>query len=106
MIKLKVRFGLIDEKYVSWWNDVYSFPKLINYLGRNFEWVMYDQDKTGQVDYILIFSELGEHDPCYMSFAPTWNDLFGEKNGCECGSKYDRHSPNGHFMYCKLWSKF
>lgn len=107
-MKIKVNFGLVDTKIVEWWTDVNSFPKLIKYLGKNFEWVFYDTDKSKQVEYILTFSEIQSYDPNYGVACTSWNDLFGENpvNGCECGSKYDRHSPDGHLFYCRLYRRY
>ncbi len=106
-MKIRVQFGLVDTKEVVWWRELDNFPKLIKFSGKNFEWVFYDKDPAGKVDHVLTFAELSSYDPNYLTFCYTWAELFGEKsNGCECGSKYDKNSPDGHFFYCKMWSKF
>ena len=102
-MKLKVLFGTIDEKRVNWWKDIQDFPNIINFLGRNYEWVTYDKDLTGDVDMILMYSELQTYDPNYLALCPKWTELFPETvGGCECGST--PKSP-GHMFFCKLWRK-
>lgn len=101
-MKLRIQFGLMDRQEVFWYQPLESFPHIINYLGRNYEWLMYDKDPYGQVDQILIFSEISRHDPSYGVLCPLWNDLFpNREEGCECGAKHDRHFPNFHMRYCK-----
>lgn len=102
-MRLKVQFGLADDKEVFWYKEVEDFPNLIKYLGKNYEWVMYDNDYTGKFDFVLIFSELQSYDPNYNVDCPKWSELFPEKtNACDCGAKYCSF-PWDHMRYCPLW---
>jgi len=103
-MRLKVQFGFIDAKEVSWYDHIDNFPRIIKFLGRNYEWFMYDKDPSGKVDMILTFSEIPNYDPNYDVFCPEWNDLFGNKRlDCECGASYSSF-PWDHLRYCPLWS--
>jgi hypothetical protein len=105
-MRLRIHFGFADTKEVSWWETIESFPVLVNYLGRNYEWAYYDKDLTGQVDMILNFSELPLHDPKYGVSCPKWSNMFPDSiGGCECGSRYSSF-PQAHMFYCKLWRKW
>ena len=106
-MKLKVKFGLIDTKEVFWYKPLEDFPKLVEYLGYNYEWLLYDKDLTGQSDMILIFTELSTYDLNYNTDCPLWVDLFGnERNDCECGAKYSRSFSFDHMRYCRKWTKW
>lgn len=103
-MRLKVQFGFIDSREVSWWGIVEDFPHLIKFLGRNYEWVYYDKDLTGKVDMVLIYSEVQSHEPNYNKSCPLWNDMFpNPEDGCECGAKFTSFSFD-HMRYCRLWS--
>lgn len=103
-MRLKVNFGLIEARQIEWWQPLSNFPTIVKFLNRNYEWVTWDSDLTGKVDYILTFSELQTYDPNYGVVCQVWSDLFkDEVNGCECGAK----SPqDGHMFFCKLWRKW
>jgi hypothetical protein len=105
-MKLRIKFGMIDEKVISWYDIVENFPKLINYLSKNYEWVFYDKDTSGASDMILIFSELHSYDPDYTTTCPKWSDLFNNSvTGCQCGA--DKTSfPFAHMFYCPKWTKW
>lgn len=105
-MRLRVKFGLIDTKEITWYQPLDEFPKLINYLGRNYEWVFYDTDPTNQVDQILSFSELPSYDPSYSIDCKTWAELFGERTkDCECGAAHTSF-PTVHMFFCKLWRRW
>lgn len=102
-MRIKVQFGNVDTKEISWHDNVMNFPQLIKYLGRNYEWAVYDKDLTGKVDWILIFGEVPSYDPNFYVDAPLWTDLFNEPvGGCECGARYSSF-PWDHFRYCRFW---
>lgn len=105
-MRLNVHFGLIDKKEINWHQDIMDFPKIINYLDRNYEWFVYDKDPTGRFDWILNFSEIPAYDPAYNIKAQTWNELFAGRinNSCECGSNYTSF-PNHHMFYCPKWRR-
>jgi hypothetical protein len=103
-MKLKVHFGSIDTKEVSWWRPLGEFYHLVKFLGRNYEWVSFDTDDKG--DTTLLFSELMNYDPNYGVDCPVWTDLFPENaSGCECGSKYTSF-PDAHMFYCPKWKEW
>jgi hypothetical protein len=105
-MRLRVQFGLTISKDISWYRPLESFPVLINYLDRNYEWIMYDKDLTGVVDTILTFAEVPSYDANYGTDCPKWNDLFGDDFGkCECGAEYSSFSWD-HMRYCKLWRRW
>jgi hypothetical protein len=103
-MKLRVKLGSTDTKEVSWFKNLEDFPKLIKYLGRNYEWVFYDIDPTGKVDQVLTFSMLMTYNPNYGVTCDSWTDLFGvDLNVCECGAAFSSFSWD-HLRYCKKWS--
>ncbi len=104
-MRLRVNFGLIESKEVSWYQPLSSFPNIINYLGRNYEWVTYDTDPLKKIDYILTFSELPNYGPNYGILCTTWSEMFKDEiGGCECGAAHTSF-PNGHMFFCRLWRK-
>lgn len=105
-MRLKVKFGFIDTKEVSWYRPLEDFPHLIKFLNRNYEWILYDKDLTGKVDMILVYSELPTYDPNYNVSAPLWSDMFRDTyNACECGADFTSF-PWDHMKYCRKWSKW
>lgn len=105
-MRLRVQFGLIDTKEVFWYRPLEQFPQLIRFIGKNYEWVVYDTDPSGQVDTILVYSELPTHDPNFGVSCPTWNELFGDSNaGCECGAAFSSFNWD-HMRFCKKWTKW
>jgi len=103
-MRIRVLFGLTDNKEMSWFRPLEDFPKLIKYLGKNYEWLLYEEDPTGQVDQILTFSQLPGYDPNYGVWCPNWTDMTGwDPDKCECGAKYGSFDWD-HFRYCKKWS--
>lgn len=102
-MKLGVTFGTTDTKEVFWYRTLDDFPKLINFLGRNWEWVFYDSDPTGKLDSILVFAELPTYDPNFDVVCFSWTHLFGnDKIDCECGSRYGSFSWD-HMRFCNKW---
>ncbi len=102
-MKLRVEFGQADYKEVTWSGKLLDFPRLIKFHSWNYEWVVYDEDKTKKYDYILVFSKLNPHDTDYDTPVHTWDHLFG--NGmevCECGARFTSF-PQVHMRMCKLW---
>jgi hypothetical protein len=105
-MKLRIKFGLIDSREVSWWKTLHEFPNIIKFLGRNYEWIVYEEDPIKRVDYILTYSELPTYDPNYNVECSTWNELFGDTwNACECGAKFTTF-PEAHMFYCRRWTKW
>ena len=106
-MRLRVHFGQLDTKEVTWDKSINDFPHIIKFLGRNYEWVTYDADNTGKVDMVLHFSELPTYDPNFNVYCPSWNDLFKDDWGvCDCGAKYSSF-PWDHMRFCsrhKPWS--
>lgn len=102
-MRLRVDFGSAHSKEVEWDKKLEDFPKLISFLGKNYEWVIYGVDPSGKVDMILTFSKLGSHDPTYFAYAPAWDDLFPEPEvKCECGAAHSSFSWD-HMRMCPLW---
>jgi hypothetical protein len=103
-MRLKVIFGFINSKEVSWFQSLHNFPNIIKYLGVNYEWLTYDDDPTGKVDQVLTFSPLMSYDPNYDVACPLWSDLFPEGvDSCECGAGWSSFSWD-HMRMCKKWS--
>lgn len=103
-MRIRVRFGLIDDKEVLWYRPLDDFPHLIKYLNRNYEWITYDYDPTGKVDHILVYSEVPTYDPNFGVVCPSWQDLFKDTstNSCECGAKHTSF-PWDHMRLCRQW---
>lgn len=105
-MRLKINFGLIEVREVSWFQPLTSFPNIINYLGKNYEWVAFDTDPTGKVDQILIFSQLQTYDPNYNVVCPIWSEMFKDSFGaCECGANFTSF-PWDHMKFCQMWKKW
>jgi len=105
-MRLRINFGFIDSKEVAWWKPLNEFPTVIRFLGRNYEWAVYDKDLTGKVDMILMFSEIPSYDPNFGVECDKWSDMFPENlDGCECGAKHSSF-PWDHMFMCKKWSKW
>jgi len=103
-MRLRVKLGSTDIKEVSWYRALEDFPKIIKYLGRNYEWVFYDIDPTGKVDHVLTFGILMPYDPRYGVACESWSDLFGSDfNTCDCGAAYTSFSWD-HMRMCRKWS--
>jgi len=103
-MRIRAQFGLIDSKEIDWYQPTLDFPKIVKFLGRNYEWIFYDDDQTKVVDKILYFSELPSYDPNYDVDCITWSEIAnGSPSSCECGSKY---GGGGHMFMCKLWRKW
>ena len=102
-MRLRVVFGFVATHEVVWWKPITDFPNVIKYLGKNYEWVTYDDDPKKNVDYILTFSPLSSYDPNYSVECLDWKDVFKEDTGCDCGAKHSRSFPWDHMKMCRLW---
>lgn len=106
-MKLRVEFGINGSKReVNWYRDIEDFPTVISHDGNNWEWVSYEKDPLGHVDWILFFGMLRPHDSEYYSKVPSLDDITGGRmeTGCQCGAIYTSF-PWDHMRYCPKWSK-
>lgn len=109
-MKLKLNFGVAElPRTINWWGGhITSFHKLVLYKGKKYEFYMYDEDPSKQVDYICIFKFLDSYNP--TSHATTFfniDSMFDESDWlgkCECGAIFTSF-PNHHMLFCKKWSK-
>jgi len=108
-MKLKLYLGIAESpRVVTWWkSDVTSFPNLVIYKNKKYQFIMYEEDDTKQVDYICRFSEMQSYDPGWSSYAfedigHMIDDFFGTK--CECGSVHT-FASQFHMFFCPLWKK-
>lgn len=107
-MKLRLNFGSrTPEIVVSWWQPITAFPGLVTYKNVKYEFVIYDEDDTGMVDYDCVFSEVRTYDPnwhatTYESIEMLFSIGPGPLKKCECGSK----TGERHMFFCPLWSKF
>ena len=105
-MRIRVQFGFAHVKEVYWYKPIENFPHIIKFLGKNYEWVMYDKDLTGKVDTILIFSEIPSYDPNYNVYCPIWSDMYKDDwMACECGADFTSF-PNFHMFYCRKWTRW
>ena len=105
-MKLNVKFGLLGDKEDDWWRSVESFPKTVSYLNVVYEWVFYDDDKSGKYDKILWFSELNKYDPRFNDIHEKWSDIFENyKTSCVCGARYTSFEWD-HMRFCAEWRKW
>jgi hypothetical protein len=103
-MKLRVILGFHATKEVNWWQQLSSFPNLIQFRGINFEWVTYDDDVNKEVDKILTFSALMTYHPNFNVVCPVWEQMFPEgQDSCECGARFTAF-PFDHMHFCKKWS--
>lgn len=107
-MRFRVDFGESGpKKEISWYQSLESFPKLLRQGGKKWEWFMYDKDKSGMYDYVLIFVPLPTYDPNYCVDMPDIDEMLGVRGGdkCECGAIYTSF-PNAHMFFCPKWIKF
>lgn len=107
MIRLKLEFGNLTKEH-TWHKNIKDFPKVIRRGNINWEWLAYDVDPNGKFDYVLTFSQVGNWSANYLAAAPTLEEIGGTTEAnpeCNCGAKHDRHFPNHHMFFCKLWGK-
>ena len=106
-MRLRIDFGVNGaRKEVGWYKSLDDFPHFFTYGGKKWEWAAYDRDFSGDIDYVLIYSEIPHFDPNYYTDMPSWESIFGIRtsNGCECGSIYTSF-PQAHMFYCPMWRK-
>lgn len=105
-MKVQVIFGLTGGKHeVNWWKGLHDFPKLISYKGKNWEWLMYDEDKSKRFDYFLTYTEIPSYDPNFKAEVPKFEIMFTIMNSrCECGSSFTDFQ-NIHMFFCPMWKK-
>lgn len=99
---------MADTREINWYKSLDDFPKLIKFLGRNYEWFFYDKDLSGKADMILTFSELPSYDPNYGVLCTDWHELFesnGWQGGCQCGARHTSF-PDFHMFFCPKWTKW
>jgi hypothetical protein len=104
-MKLRVTFGLLHKREISFWKHLDDFPKLIKFLGRNYRLDHIDRFPMplDLVDAIIFFTELSSWDPEYDSYCSSWNDLFpSSDNGCDCGAGHTSFEWD-HMFYCPKW---
>jgi hypothetical protein len=105
-MRLRVELGYEAIKEVTWYARLDDFPKLIKYMGFNYEWIMYDKDLTGKVDIVLSYARLPTYDPNYGVICTLWVDMYPDiPSECDCGAKYTSFSWD-HMRMCKLWRKW
>lgn len=101
-MRLKIIFGYNGaEHIIDWWNSIESFPKLLRYNTRPYEWLMYDKDATGTVDYNLTLTELPTYDPNFYAEMEDFNSKYlgsPYNDKCECGS--ESIGTNLHSYWC------
>ena len=101
-MRLELQFGLNEPKrQMSWWGGIKNFPPLVTYKGKKWEFVIYQDDPTGAVDYICTFGEVPVWDPAfestgYIDMASFLEDGWGK---CECGAIYTSFKDL-HMRYC------
>lgn len=106
-MKLLLQFGLLEPKrIINWWNQVEDFPTLVLYKGNKWEFVMYDEDDTGQADYVCMFSEVKSHDPNWWASYEDISKYLDQGPGgrCECGAAYTSF-PQCHMYFCPKWTR-
>lgn len=106
-MRIALRFGNTDPiRYMGWWNPISQFPKLVKYKGKKWEFVMYDEDHTGNADKIFHFGELHSYDPnwdatTYQDIENLLDKIYGPQ--CECGK--DMHKFTSHSDWCPKGKK-
>lgn len=105
-MRIELRFGNTDIRHVTWYNSIGAFPTLVNYAGKKWEFVMYEDGKVDGIDKILHFSRLNSYDPNFH--ATTYQDIeylldkvYGPN--CECGK--DKHNFTSHSDWCPKGKK-
>ena len=105
-MRLALKFGKLEVRHMGWWNPFNTFPTLVKYDGKKWEFTMHDSDDSGRAEKILYFAELHSYDPNWH--ATTFQDIehlldkvYGPK--CECGK--DKHNFTSHSDWCPKGKK-
>ncbi len=102
-MKLKLQFGLNEPPLLfDWPSRVDDFPGLVLYKKTKWEFVIYDDDDTGEAKYVFTFSRVQNYDPNW--YATTYVDidsLIASTKECGCGAK----GGEGHFLFCPKWTR-
>lgn len=97
-----VKFSYNSEAHVVDWDGddlVNTFPHHLQYKNEKYEWVVYDVDPSGAVDYLLTFGRIMPYNPDYSLHMVDFEDLIsGTKRTCECGAESLGHP--GHSYWC------
>ncbi len=104
-MKVKLQFGENPKRIINWWSSAKDFPPLVLYKNEKWEFVMYDEDDTGESEYVFMFSRVPSYDPNWH--ATTYVDIGHLISGgpgpvCQCGSEHG----GGHMFFCPKWTKF
>ena len=87
-MKLRLQFGLAEPaREATWWQPITSFPPLVTYKNKKWEFTMYAPDIANKVEYICYFSEIATYDPNWHATTyESIDNLFitGSGIGCEC----------------------
>lgn len=91
-------------------NHPSMFPKFVRYDGNYWEFLSYQTDPSGVVEWVIMLAESDfdatkdtmvvlDMDSPYFT-----NDIsYGAK--CECGAAYERGFENAHSSWCQRWEK-
>lgn len=112
---MKLSLILGDKQHtVEWEKDLSDFPHVVQYEGKYWEWITWDDDPNGLVHKVLVFGQTRE------SALPI--DMFGKlfpvpdlkfmfnletesSEPCWCGAKFTSF-PDSHMPKCSKWKKF
>lgn len=112
-MKLLLEFGAEENgRIVEWDKHLHDFPNVVTYMGKYWQWVMYDKDESGKADQRLIFGNMRESALAVDMFGkvfpvPDIDQMFGTKvpdGPCECGAKFTSF-PDHHMIKCPRWSR-
>lgn len=106
-MRLRIEFGIKGAiREVNWWKPIEDFPTIVKHNGVNWSWFMYEADLSGNVDWILRYSQIPSYDAESRFIAPTLDEIVGASvdNSCQCGAIYTSF-PNHHMFFCPQWSK-
>ena len=104
-MRIRIHFGIHEvPREATWWQPITSFPVLVEYKGRKWEFISYDSDPQCKVDLDCFFSEVPSYDPNWH--ATTYENIdhlfgIGYGSNCECGA--EAVGSTRHSTWCKKW---
>src|ERR1700686_5166573 len=104
-MRLLIIFGSGDSQEIDWDKTIKDFPTMLDYVGRKWQFVMYQDGHNSKTDLECFFSEIQPDHRDYGRPSSSFYELTNQKIGeCECGAKklgYADYSLH-HSLWCPV----
>lgn len=89
---------------ISYYDDtVQSFPTVVKYHEKIWEFISFHKDISGDSEYVLMFKEIIVEDISLYNHVSDVQTRYVLGFRCECGALYDRSFANVHSLWCPKW---